>query len=52
MVAIKTIDLTKDFGDVVAVNGVNLEVYEGEIFALLVTGRSSRRARWAGPYLR
>ena len=35
MVAIKTIDLTKDFGDVVAVNGVNLEVYEGEIFALL-----------------
>lgn len=35
MVAIKTIGLTKDFGDVVAVNGVNLEVYEGEIFALL-----------------
>ena len=35
MVAIKTVNLTKDYGDVTAVNGVNLEVYEGEIFSLL-----------------
>ncbi len=35
MIAIKTENLTKDYGDVLAVNGVNIEVNEGEIFSLL-----------------
>ena len=35
MYAIKTSELGKRYGDVVAVDGLNLEVREGEIFALL-----------------
>lgn len=35
MVAIKTVDLTKKFGNLTAVNKVNLEVDQGEIFGLL-----------------
>jgi len=33
--AVKIIDLVKRFGDIVAVNGVNLTIEEGEIFGLL-----------------
>ena len=35
MVAIKTIDLCKQYKDVTAVNNLNLEINEGELFALL-----------------
>jgi ABC-2 type transport system ATP-binding protein len=35
MVAIKTIDLSKQYKDVTAVNNLNLEINEGELFALL-----------------
>ena len=35
MAIIKTRDLTKKFGDLVAVDGVNLEIEEGECFGLL-----------------
>jgi len=35
MAVIKTCDLRKEYQDVVAVNGVSLEVEEGELFALL-----------------
>ena len=35
MAAIKTIDLTKKYKDVTAVDALNLEVFEGELFALL-----------------
>ena len=35
MIAIKTNDLTKKYKDVVAVNGLNLEIQEGELFSLL-----------------
>jgi len=34
-VAIKAVNFTKRFGSTVAVDGLNLEVYEGEIFGLL-----------------
>ena len=33
--AIKTVNLTKKFGDKTAVDNMNLEIYEGEIFGLL-----------------
>ena len=33
--AIKIVNLTKEYSDVVAVNNVNLEIKEGELFALL-----------------
>lgn len=33
--AIKTIDLRKEYNDVVAVSGLNLEIEEGELFSLL-----------------
>lgn len=35
MYAIKTADLTKRYNDVTAVDGLNLEIKEGEVFALL-----------------
>lgn len=35
MIAIKTVNLTKKFGSLTAVNNVNLEVEQGEIFGLL-----------------
>ncbi|MBO4355511.1 MAG: ATP-binding cassette domain-containing protein, partial [Clostridia bacterium] len=35
MTAIKTIDLTKRYKDVTAVDGINLEIEEGELFSLL-----------------
>lgn len=35
MDAIKTVDLTKRYGDLTAVDGLNLTVAEGELFALL-----------------
>lgn len=35
MVAIKTVELVKRYKDVLAVDKLNLEIYEGEIFALL-----------------
>ena len=35
MVAIKTIDLTKQYKDLTAVNKLNLEIQKGELFALL-----------------
>jgi ABC-2 type transport system ATP-binding protein len=35
MVAIKTINLSKQYKDVTAVNNLNLEINEGELFALL-----------------
>ena len=35
MVAIKTVELTKKYKDVTAVDGLNLQVYKGELFALL-----------------
>jgi ABC-type multidrug transport system, ATPase component len=35
MAAIETFDLTKKFGEFVAVDGLNLNVKEGEIFGLL-----------------
>lgn len=35
MTAIKTVDLTKEYRDVVAVDHLNLEIAEGELFALL-----------------
>jgi ABC-2 type transport system ATP-binding protein len=34
-VAVKAVNFTKRFGSTVAVDGLNLEVYEGEIFGLL-----------------
>jgi len=34
-VAVRIRDLVKRFGNVVAVNGLNLDIYEGEIFGLL-----------------
>jgi len=34
-IAVKIVDLVKRFGNTVAVNGLNLEIYEGEIFGLL-----------------
>jgi ABC-2 type transport system ATP-binding protein len=34
-VAVKAVNFTKRFGNTVAVDGLNLEVYEGEIFGLL-----------------
>ncbi len=33
--AVKIVDFVKKFGDTVAVDGLNLEIYEGEIFGLL-----------------
>ena len=35
MPAIKTVDLRKEYKDVVAVDGLNLEIREGELFSLL-----------------
>ena len=35
MPAIKTVNLTRKFGDLVAVNNLNIEVQEGEIFGLV-----------------
>lgn len=35
MEAIKTLDLCKEYPDTVAVKGLNLEIFEGELFALL-----------------
>ena len=35
MFAIKTEGLTKEYKDVVAVDNLNLEVFEGELFSLL-----------------
>ena len=35
MVAVKTEGLTKRYGDTVAVDGLNLEIKRGELFALL-----------------
>lgn len=35
MAVVKTFDLTKKFGDIIAVNRVNLEIKRGEIFGLL-----------------
>ncbi len=35
MIAIKTTGLTKKYGSLVAVDNVNLEIYEGELFSLL-----------------
>ncbi len=35
MYDIETFDLTKKFGDIIAVNSVNLKIHEGEIFGLL-----------------
>jgi ABC-type multidrug transport system ATPase subunit len=35
MVAVKTEGLTKRYGDTVAVDGLNLEIKQGELFALL-----------------
>ena len=35
MIAIKTLGLTKKYKDLVAVDNINLEVFEGEIFSLL-----------------
>ncbi|MDO8535790.1 MAG: ATP-binding cassette domain-containing protein, partial [Candidatus Omnitrophota bacterium] len=35
MPAIKTVNLTRSFGNVVAVNNLNIEVGEGEIFGLV-----------------
>jgi len=34
-IAVKTVDLTRKFGDFVAVDQVNIEVYKGEIFGFL-----------------
>ena len=35
MIAIKTLDLRKEYKDVVAVNNLNLEIEDGELFSLL-----------------
>lgn len=35
MIAVKTVNLTKKYKDVVAVDGVNLEINKGELFSLL-----------------
>lgn len=42
MPAIKTIELTKRYQDVLAVDRLNLEVFEGEIFALLGTNGAGK----------
>ena len=34
-VVLRTQDLTKRFGDLLAVSGLSLEVYEGEVFGFL-----------------
>ena len=35
MIAIKTIDLSKSYKDICAVDSLNLEIQEGELFSLL-----------------
>jgi ABC-2 type transport system ATP-binding protein len=42
MIAIETIDLTKKFKDKVAVNGINLNIKQGELFALLGTNGAGK----------
>lgn len=42
MLAIKTKNLTKKFGDKIAVDKINLEIQEGELFALLGTNGAGK----------
>ena len=35
IVAIKIVNLRKEYSDVVAVNNLNLEIFDGELFSLL-----------------
>ena len=41
-IAIRTNQLTKQFGDRIAVNSLNLEIRKGEIFSLLGTNGAGK----------
>lgn len=42
MIAIQTANLTKKYGDIIAINGVDLEVEAGEIVGCLGPERSGK----------